>query len=148
MGNFCDFEVTGIEMSLILRSGMLALLVCFGAPADAANSFYKSRSMDVVAGQHTYIYKNDELSKRCVVSHLAAKVETYPKHGTLVVSHGPVKNSYKRPLAQAKCPYMVDDGVNAYYQSAAGYRGKDKVVISVTDKAENTEYTTIYLNVK
>lgn len=132
----------------IVRGAALALFIYACAPAAAEHLFYRHSSFDIVAGRNTYIYKKDELSADCAVLHFTTKVETSPAHGKLFVSHGPVPNGYKKPRPQAKCPYMVSDGVSAYYQPEPGYTGKDKVVISVTDNAENKEYTTIYLSVK
>jgi len=135
-------------MLLIIRAATLMTMVCICTAAFAGNTFYNKYSKDIVSGRNTYIYKMDEILPDCSASNLEVSVKTSPRHGTLVISHGPVKNGYKKPLPQAKCPYVVSNGVTGYYQSDRGYKGTDKAVISVTDEAGNTKYTTIYLNIK
>ncbi|GLR40747.1 hypothetical protein [Mesorhizobium amorphae] len=130
------------------RIVILILAACFYTPAQAGHTFYGMYYKNVKSGINTYIYKNDEIYQDCTISHLKAKVSSYPEHGTLVLSEGAVENTYSKLLPQSKCPRKVSRGIKGYYQSTAGYQGKDKAVFSAIDPAGNTRYTTIYLTVR
>lgn len=133
---------------MYLRIAILILAACVCMPAQAGNIFRNMYSKDVKSGINTYIYKNDEIYPDCTASNLKANVSTYPRHGTLEMSQGAVENTYSQLMPQSKCSRKVSKGVKAFYQSKAGYKGKDKAVVYVTDAAGNTKYTTIYLNVR
>ena len=130
------------------RIATLILAACVCTPAQAGHTFRSMYYKQVKSGINTFIYKNDEIYQDCTVSHLKAKVSTYPQHGTLVLSEGAVENTYSKLLPQSKCPRKVSKGIRGYYQSSAGYQGKDKAVFYAIDPAGNTKYTTIYLTVR
>ena len=134
--------------SMQCRIATMILVASFYTPALASHMSYKIFDKNVKSGVNTYIYKIDEIYPDCTVSHLKAKISTYPEHGTLVLSEGSVQNTYSKLLPESKCARKVSRGVKGFYQSTAGYRGKDKAVFAATDPAGLTHYTTVYLTVR
>ena len=125
---------------------ILSAFTCTPAAADRIKRTFFHK--DVKSGVNTYIYKNEELHQDCTISHIKAKVSTYPEHGTLEMSNGTVANTYNKFLLQSKCARTVANGIKAFYRSSAGYKGKDEAVFHAIDSAGNQSYTTIYLTVR
>lgn len=134
--------------SINYRYAIMILMAFACTPAQAGNTFRNMYYKNVKSGANTFIYKTDEIYQDCTVSHLKAKINTYPEHGTLVLSEGTVANTYSKLLPQSKCAHKVSNGIKAFYRPSAGYKGKDEAVFYAIDPAGNVKYTTIYLTVR
>jgi hypothetical protein len=115
--------------------------------ARAEHFYYRHYTKSVRSGAESYIYKADELNSDCTSNDISVSIRDNPRHGTIRVSRGKVMSNYPRNYAQRKCFGMSVDGISVYYEPDHRYTGKDKIVISVEDKRNNVEITTVTINV-
>ncbi|QPC91861.1 hypothetical protein [Mesorhizobium sp. INR15] len=132
-------------------TSVMTVLALLGitAGAMAASNRPTTYEKTALSGQEIYIFLDTNLNPDCTSAGMDdVKAISGPNHGSIRIVDGKVYPNYPKGSDRYKCNSQSDDGIQAFYKSAPGFKGQDQVSLSIHTFTGNARDVVVTINVE
>lgn len=127
----------------------MAALFGFTGYAMAGSSRPVTYEKTALSGQEIYIFQDANLNPDCTSAGLDdVQATSGPSHGSVRIVDGKVYPNFPKTSDRYKCNQQSDDGVQAFYKSAPGFKGQDQVNLSIHSFTGNARSVVVNITVE
>ena len=127
----------------------MTAMVGFTDYAMAGSSRPITYEKTALSGQEIYIFQDANLNPDCTSAGLDdVQATAGPSHGSVRIVDGKVYPNFPKDSERYKCNLQSDDGVQAFYKSAPGFKGQDQVSLSIHTFSGNARSVVVNVTVE
>ncbi|WP_143748289.1 hypothetical protein [Mesorhizobium carmichaelinearum] len=127
----------------------VAAVFGFTGYAMAGSSRPVTYEKTALSGQEIYIFQDANLNPDCTSAGLdEVQATSGPSHGSIRIVDGKVYPNFPKNSDRYKCNQQSDDGVQAFYKSAPGFKGQDQVSLSIHTFTGNARNVLVNITVE